>query len=41
MRGEELAGERNVGNVAAIGMDALVQHQRGAGEVEALSRAGG
>ena len=39
--GRNLAGERDVGNVAAIGVDALVQHQRRAAQSEALSRAGG
>jgi hypothetical protein len=29
MRREQLAGERDVGDVAAIGVDALVQQQRG------------
>jgi len=41
MGGDDPAGERDVGDVAAIGVDALVQLRRRAGEVEALSRAGG
>jgi hypothetical protein len=41
MRGEKLARERYVGNVAAVGVDALVQQQRRPGEREALSRVGG
>ena len=38
---EELARERDVGNVAAIGVDALVEDDRGPAEREALSCAGG
>jgi hypothetical protein len=41
MRREELAGKRNVGDIAAIGMDPLVEDERRSAEVEALSRAGG
>jgi hypothetical protein len=41
MRREELAGEGDVGDVAAIGMDSLVEDERRSAEVEALSRAGG
>jgi hypothetical protein len=38
---EQLARQRDVGDVAAIGVDPLVEQDRGAGEREALSRAGG
>ena len=38
---EQLAGQSDVGDVAAIGVDPLVQQDRRAGEREALSRAGG
>jgi hypothetical protein len=41
MRSEELAGEGDVGKIATIGVDALVEQQRWPGEGEALSRAGG
>jgi hypothetical protein len=41
MGGEKLPGERDIGNVAAIGVDAVVEDDRRAAEREALSRAGG
>jgi hypothetical protein len=41
MGGEDLAGQRDVGKVAAIGVDPLVERQRRAGEGEALSCAEG
>ena len=41
MRGEELAREGDVGEIAAIGVEALIKEQRRSGEAEALSCAGG
>jgi hypothetical protein len=41
MGSEELAGEGDIGEVAAIGMETLVKDQRGSGEAKALSCAGG
>ena len=38
---EELAGQGDVGDVAAIGVDPLVEDDRGAAERKTLSRAGG
>jgi hypothetical protein len=38
---EELPGQRDVGNVAAIGVNALVELDRRAAEAETLSCAGG
>ena len=41
MRREQLAGERYVGDVAAIGMNPLVQDEGRTAQGETLSRAGG
>lgn len=41
MRREQLPRERDVGEIAAIGMDAGIEDDRWSGEGEALSRAGG
>ena len=41
MRGEELSGERDVGDVPPIGVNALVKLDGRAAEAETLSRAGG
>jgi hypothetical protein len=38
---EELTGERNIRDVAAIGMDPLVEDEGGTSEGEAFSRVGG
>jgi hypothetical protein len=41
MRCEELASERDIGDVAPIGMDPLIEDDGRAAEGEPLSRAGG
>lgn len=41
MRSEEVAGQGDVGKIPAIGVDAVIESQRGLGEAEALSCAGG
>ncbi len=41
MGGDQLAGQRDIGDVLAIGMDARIERQRRPGEAEALSCAGG
>src|SRR3546814_15077193 len=41
VRREELAGEGHIGEVAALGVDARVEDQGGAGETETLRCAGG
>ncbi len=38
---KELPSQRNVRQVTAIGVDALVEDYRGAAEAETLTRAGG
>jgi hypothetical protein len=41
MRGDDAAGERDIGDVAAIGVDPRVQCRRGTSELEPVTRAGG
>jgi hypothetical protein len=38
---EELSGQSDIGEVAAIGVDTLVEDDRRTAELKALSRAGG
>jgi hypothetical protein len=41
MGGEQLARQRDIGKVVAIGMDLRIEQDRGSCEREALSRAAG
>lgn len=41
MRREELASQRDIGDIAAIGMNPLVENERGTAKRETLSRAEG